>query len=184
MRWTVCVGVCWMAGCGGNGPPSLPEGASWVFTTAGSTTGGLGGTPAANAICQAEATGAGLEGTFYAWITTSAVPADENIAGLGPWYLANTEQLAFADRDVFQDGPAVPLDVGPTGVPVSTDVTSVWTGADPTGAGSAFGSCRDWTREDDESRAGVGATFATDAGWTDQAEAGCDTVARLFCFGS
>lgn len=181
MRWMAMIGVLGVLGCGGS-EPELVEGAGWVFTTSRSFTGDFGGLPIANAACQTEATAAGLEGTFFAWLSTSSSSAIDNIAGTGPWLLAGTDREVFANRATLTDLPAAPIDVDATGTLLADDLT-VWTGTATGGEASAFGSCRNWTRADDANRGAVGGTFTID-GWTETAEQGCDRVARLYCFGS
>lgn len=170
----------------GNGGPCL------VFYTEarfkGSEIGGLAG---ADATCTAIANGAGLAGTFKAWLSAAdQVPAlrFDNVERAGPWVLpraagevANPPTVAtdFLDLVTCEDrclqGPINRNQRGESPL----GVTVVWTGTEANGSAAAK-NCSGWTSDADEGL--VGFSTQDDAAWTSALTFGCNVAQALYCF--
>ena len=148
-----------------------------VFVTRTAVYGDFGGLAAADALCAAEATAVGLDGTYVAWLSTSTVDARDRLAGSAGWIrtdgapvaatvarLVGEEMFAAADRDV--DGHQV---IGP-----------VWTGTGPDGRLAPGQACDDWGSQLPDTV--LGDPAAAMPYLTAAQRASCDVKARLLCF--
>ncbi len=167
-----------------------------------STWGGATGTglAAADSICQAEATSAGLTGTFKAWMSDATDDAYCRVHGLtgkkvnncglsalpvaaGPWVRTDAQRTPAAPsidkllaptRQTFYPATytASGTDVGPSSPQI------VWTGTSDSGAYTGT-ACGDWTG------AGSGTTGLLGGGgtsWTNSGSAStCGSSGRLLC---
>jgi len=153
-----------------------------VFTT-GAFLGTLyesgGGLAAGDTKCARAAGDAALDGTWRAWLSTTAVNAPDRIAGVGPWYLPDRTTLLFASRAQFVTGPSHPIDQLSNGESLDSNVP-VWTGT-TIGGTAASATCADWT-VDQSSSGRAGRLDATNAAWTDDTTLTCGTYAYLYCF--
>jgi hypothetical protein len=163
-----------------------------VFLTNAITIGGsVGGLAGADAICQAEATAAGLDGVFMAWLSDGVDSPSTRFTRAGPYILVDGTTVASSWGDLT-DGAleaAIRLNaagvepVAPGGCPLSS--VPVWTATAPDGTPGGT-SCGAWT--------GGGATYpgmatSTTATWTQggslySCNFGCnsDQGGRLYCF--
>jgi hypothetical protein len=160
------------------------------------------GLAAADAVCQARATAAGLSGTFVAWLSSSTSDAYCRIHGLPGLYSANCGQAALptgAGPWVRTDGFAF-MDALPATTALYTPPIYDESGVIPAGATSGMGlklltntarsgapaslsaTCTDWTD-------GVAATGITTGGtgetvwWSNSSTGYCnDATVRLLCF--
>jgi hypothetical protein len=148
-----------------------------VFVTSLATNASFGGLVGADAICQSQANGAALGGTWRAWISTSTVDAKDRIVD-GEYQLLNGQIVANNKADLIDGSIDNAIDIDQNSTPVVG--TQVWTGTNFGGTFSAS-SCTDWT--DYVGGPGtIGATMNTDASWTAIGGAGCSSSFRLYCF--
>jgi hypothetical protein len=117
-----------------------------VFVTANVYAADLGGTAPYHAACQAEATAAGLPGTYKAWISTTSTPSDNPASTFTqspvPYVLPDSTQVAanwsaFATYTHSND-----LDENASGNPLIGVVTTTGTYADGTASPN---NCNNWT---------------------------------------
>lgn len=153
---------------------------------------GIGASPeAADGACANQAVGAGLPGTYRAWVSTGALPAKDRFAGAGPWrtydFEANlwTRTVATNAADLSDGSLENPINATPIGTPVSGSCT-VWTGTAPTGVapppfGPFGGTCQDWTTANPGATGLAGDCQATDAAWTAAGPVPCSQPAFLYC---
>lgn len=139
--------------------------------------GGLGG---ADARCQADATAAGVAGTFRALLATSTATAASRFDLGGPtWARVDGAVIAASPTAVMAGSLDTPLDLDASGAYSSNyPFHDMWTGApSPTVAGT--NTCGDWTGinsgEEGQDFA-LGALFFSDGG-----AASCNQTRRLYC---
>jgi hypothetical protein len=183
-------------------PTSVPERClqeKVVFVTSGQYTGDLGGLAGADVICQSTAEGAGLTGTYKAWLSDSTQGAAARMTHSMAAYVTLQGDVIAADWDDLVDGQiAHPIDVDETG---ASSIALVWTGTDvdgspfPWGVGPATDrQCSNWTYDGPEYLEGlatlrgygvVGSSSETSGGWTaDFSLPGsdeCDRERSLYC---
>ena len=168
-----------------------------VFTTSTLYTGNLGGLGGADDICQAHADGAGLNGTFKAWLSTGSVSARDRLTHHGgPYRLVDGTIIALEWADLVDGQLSHAIDrtewggLPPQGSacdglpfyggPVWSDTTSLGVVYDPDYA------CDDWTSTS-ANTASLGA-FDTVTFWSGACSWGfekppvCTGTAALFCF--
>lgn len=143
----------------------------------------LEGVAAADARCQAIASGAGLGGTFRAWLSDDVTsPSARFTHATVPYRLVHGATVANSYTDLTDGSLAHAIDADVLGATI-TGVDEVWTGtsADGTSEGS---SCASWTNATSSTPyAAVGVTNATDASFTEIYYQFCDrTGLRLYCF--
>lgn len=176
--------------CGGSCPACtncFPD-ANRIFQTSDvydadlvSQTGEADGHAAGDALCQLHADAASLGGTWKAWISTDAVPADDHIDDAGPWYRVDRcTPVANNKSALYVNGPENDLGWDENGELV---VRNTWTGTQKTGQTSPF-NCSDWTSASpfSEGLVGLGDDNFIDGGWTDSSTNPCNLQASLFCF--
>jgi hypothetical protein len=162
-----------------------------VFVTSAqqSNGGDLGGTPGADATCNAAATAAGLGGTWNAWLSDSHAAATSHVYhASGAYTLVDGATVVAASYAALVSGTlAHAIDVTETGAPVTDGQTEVWTGFNL--AGGASGYCtqsgKDWASmaASNSGTPMVGHLDATDPTWTYAYLQTCDrTNVRLYCF--
>lgn len=177
-------------GDGGGSPEgggSLPDGAKRIFITSQEFRGdlvGAGGLAGADGACESAAQGAGLGGTWKAWLSTTSVNAIDRVDDVGPWYdLEGT--LIFHDKANLTTSPLAGLWIDETGTYLPSD--NIWTG---TGFGGKYvedlgpGSkpCSDWTAATISEGAKIGQVGRQDGiAWTLFAGTTCDQQAHLIC---
>lgn len=149
-----------------------------VFITSASFSGAVGGLDAADMYCQSAATGAGLSGTYRAWLSTSASNASDRIGDVGPWY-STRDTVVFASKAALHEAPTSEI-LDEHGTTSATP--DPWTGTDARGAASGQ-DCDGWTNGTGEVTATTGTGFASDVEWGGGAMAlHCDATAPLICF--
>jgi hypothetical protein len=142
-----------------------------------------GGLDSADALCQDDAEGASLAGTYKAFLAPTGASAVSrfNTAGL-PWVRPDGYPLAPAAEETFS-GAHLDVSVNMTADGATFFGNScVWSGAEgPNVEGSAASNCQGWS-----STAGTGwqglagmTRFEEVLGWS--SDNGCDTVCRLIC---
>jgi hypothetical protein len=142
----------------------------------------------ADRLCNAAAQGAGLPGTFRAWISSlgTSVPvvregvrAADRIADVGPWYLVGTDTVVFNNKAHLLNTPLVPIDINEHGGTLTSGY--VWTGT-LVGGEFSFLDCEAWQTGDSLLDGTVGDLAATGNAWTDAARLRCRSdQAHLYC---
>jgi hypothetical protein len=170
--------------------------AKTVFVTRGTFTGDLGGFDGANAICNAEAQAAGLEGEFTALLSGIYEVLGYNSIGLP---IVNPGATIPRDaRYVLPDGTRVMKNLAEaegSGLlsPINQDAYgqsvsgNVWTGTLADGVRANFVCSNDPIRLYDWTRSDIlggmtGNTAATDARWLEDQAIHCGQEAALYCF--
>lgn len=147
-----------------------------VFVTSSKHNGDLGGLAAADDLCADLAAGAGLDGTFKAWLSAPGDPASGRHSHADVPYVRTDRQRVADDWDDLVDGTlAARIDRDEDGAQVSGDV---WTGTLASGQ-AASATCGGFDSADE---VGVcGSTGETGAGWTDNVQPFCTSALRLYC---
>lgn len=151
-------------------------------------------TAAADALCQARADSAQLEGTYIAWLSLPGDNAvdglNENIAG---YFLTNGAGIADNTADLLDGLLDAPIGIDESGTQVSTGGTdwTVWTNtviSGREGSGGGF-DCQDFASSSSSDLGVVGDARARGNGsgaplgsWTRANNFPCGQRARLFCF--
>jgi hypothetical protein len=150
-------------------------------------TGAIGGRAAADHICQTAATGAGLPGTFVAYLSTqggfdggAAVNAASLVANARGW--VRTDGLPVADKPSQLTSGSLwyPVDHDENGNRITTTL-SVMTGTDGSGNVVTGGTCGDWTESTGAVQQNAGLVSAGTAAWTNWTEQACTLPGRLYC---
>jgi hypothetical protein len=149
-----------------------------VFITSVGYAGTFGSTTQADALCTTAAQAANKNGTWKAWLSTSASLASSRINEAGPWYqqLADGSfTLTFNNKANFTTTPLAPLGVDEMGRETNN---SYWTG---TQGGGALGStCSGWTSSGN--LATYGSAGQSGTGWTSYSSDYCSYAKSLLCF--
>ncbi|MFC1753066.1 hypothetical protein ACFL96_06685 [Thermoproteota archaeon] len=154
-----------------------------IFVTSATVKGDFGGLAGADAICQEEASAAGLSGTFKAWLSDSTTSASERLSESSNAYFLPDGTEVAANWDVLTGGTLTSaINVNASGDTVTG--AYVWTNTDETGAkksDSLLSSCTDWTAATSGVMGRVGDFSATDKKWTDSYLASCSDMNRFYC---
>jgi hypothetical protein len=168
-------------GSGGTGIDGAEDRPNRVFITTATMTGAFGGLAAADAMCRDAAIGAGLPGTFVAWLSTSTSNIADRLAGSRGWLRTdNVPVLDSLDALAMKFEIFAPIDHDASGVRVPFANLAVWTGTDSIGRVFGGGTCNDWA-----STAVTGETGELSAGdfvFTEQGSLSCANDAHLYCF--
>jgi hypothetical protein len=154
-------------------------GALRIFITSTSHTGALALDPGGlDAPCMAAADAAELEGRWVLWLAIDGAPAQDRIAGDGPFVdMAGT--VIFADRAGLASEPLERLVLDENGETVSFQ--PVWTGTN--GDGTAHEDhCAQWTEASADFDGRIGAVGEGSIEWTSRATLSCERAHRLYCF--
>jgi hypothetical protein len=157
-----------------------------VFVTSGTYAADLGGVggggiQGADEICASEASAAGLQGEFKAWLSTVDSPvADRFVQSTVPYVLLDGTRIAddWADLTDTDGSLQTVIDLDPSGVRHRRDV---WTGTLPSGLSYTQSDCDGFTNGSVGS-AVCGTTTSVNNNWTFNQVPSCDTVLHLFCF--
>lgn len=144
----------------------------YVFTTASSFTGSLGGLVGADAKCNSAASAARLPGTYRALVITSGQTLAQRVPDAGPWYRVDG-QLAFQDATEVLGAPRVALNLTESGGAV-TGYGSAWTGVIKYG-GVSGSTCTNWTSAGAGGLGKAGDTGATTSNYIDDNPSACPT---------
>jgi hypothetical protein len=128
-----------------------------------------GGLVGADALCAREARAAGLPGTFLALLSTSQASAASRFADVTDprWVRLDGLPLTEPGRDLFQDGPEVPLNMTSRRRFIGWSFDKVFTGsAAPTSpVVHPTASCGDWTSTTDATLSASVGTVSDTAKW-------------------
>lgn len=162
-----------------------------VFITSGMLTGAMGGLAGADAVCQSLADGAGLTGTYLAWLSDGIVaPAFRFTHATEPYVLVDGTPIAEDWADLV-DGTlmhAIDLTEGGTPPAQGTHVcgqTAVWSNVTADGGhADAASHCVGWT-DANGIQSHSGRWDLTGADWSASCFAGgatCLWAAPIYCF--
>jgi hypothetical protein len=152
-----------------------------LFVTSTTHTGDLGGIAAADTICGARATAAGLTGTYQAWISDGTTsPATRSTQHEAATYRSPSGVLYAASWSGLVDGSiSNSINEDENGTPVPNQ-EAVWTNVSHLGAGTVgTNHCSGWTSTD-----GVGAVGRTGnllSFWTNLGTTPCTSSNHLYC---
>lgn len=166
-------------------PPSPPPESKIVFVTDGTHNGNLGGLAGADAICQAEASGAGITGTYKAWLSDSnASPATRfTINPVASYVLVDGTPVAGSWEDLTDGLIMNPIHLTADGTLITVG-WFVWTGTGTDGtADPSLLYCSDWTDGLSSDNGIAGSLVEEDFQWTRRHAQTCDSVGlHLYCF--
>jgi len=158
-----------------------------IFITTTKRDGAFGSLAAGDAYCQAAATGAGLTGSFMAFLSITGANAVDRLNGDGPWYTMDRQTLIFSGKRTGSQpisgvGPAVALTQNEIGQDLGANVY-YWTGTDPGGVASTS-NCVGWTNNAVSPFASgtVGTAGTSNGQWTAWNPMTCYSQAHLLCF--
>ncbi|MGH8323448.1 MAG: hypothetical protein ACRETD_06570 [Steroidobacteraceae bacterium] len=150
-----------------------------VFMTLTGFDGDLGGQAGADAKCAAEASGAGLSGTYVAWLSTSGMDAKDKLGSARGFMRTDGQPFADQVSDIVAGKILNPINVDASGVPLSG---TAWTGTLPDGTVTGL-TCGDWTSNSNVAGGIMGSTARGPEGWTDFQQFGCNFCCfSLICF--
>ena len=166
--------------------------------------GGKTGIAAGDAICQARADAAGLQGSFVAWLSDENHDAYCRVHGLGgkknencgrgilpafagPW--VRTDGFPFSpgiDEVVNQGVVYSPVSFNEFGENRSFGAPTIWTGTSASGEVSVHPedslNCANWMSADPARKGRSGIMNSGAYTWTERFRDGCETESRLLCF--
>ncbi len=157
-----------------------------VFLTSGTYTGALGGLNGADATCQSLAEGAGLRGTYKAWLSSSfESPQTRFVRHSNVIVRIDDAKIADSYADLIS-GSALdnPICVDESGNDLCEVAVTVFTNTDISGNlvdNVSRRVCGDWTRTsfDDYFPSGIS---NDSSGWTSGTSVECIQNAHLYCF--
>ncbi len=163
-----------------------------VFVTESLHTGNLGGIAGADAICQTEAIGAGLTGSYKAWLsgTDGSQPAMSFTQSIGPYVLPDGTLVAFDWSSLTSGSLISPINKTASGCGTECVVSpaKAWTNTITSGWSWATwpgDNCMEWTVDDSGfGSATYGDIDARGPEWTEGANGFqlCDRPLHLYCF--
>jgi hypothetical protein len=151
-----------------------------IFVTSRVFDGGnLGGRDGADKACQDLAGSAGLEGTWIAYLSTSAESAAQRVGSARGWIRTDGRPVADLAQDLDQGRLWYPVRLDEHGKPVG-EPGEVATGADPSG-GTTPRTCADWTTSDAGGLLVSGSWGATTPAFEANFYSGCTQAFHLYC---
>ena len=164
-------------------PVIPPKAGGWLaFVTTGTfqADGSLSG---ADALCQSEADGQGLSGTFLALLATDTASAASRFSPIGPgWVRPDGIRITDTAALLLAGGPLLaPINVQADGVTYSS--LNIWTGASSPAVAEPGNTCQSWTSAaTGEARRGSSpdtdtSWFSFSSPWT------CSSPLSLYCLG-
>ncbi|MCA9877272.1 MAG: hypothetical protein KC442_05810 [Thermomicrobiales bacterium] len=187
--------TCRSSGCRCSASLPCPEGqccgsdgacgSCLVFETSTTHTGDLGGLAGADAICQGLAAGAGLPGSYLAWLSDdSGSPSTRFTRATVPYIRVDGEVVANSYGDLTDGSSlnrAINLTEEGTGGAISPN--QVWTSTGDDGEQQVNPeNCVAWTSGSAASTGDFGLKSSIAPSWTGSASQGCDNASRLYCF--
>jgi hypothetical protein len=150
-----------------------------IFVTSTTSTGGFGGTSAADTKCANAAKNGNLAGTFHALISTQFVQAKDRVMIKGNVYNTHDELIATTSFDLWDKFLHAKVAYDEKGVgPIPKDV---WTGSNADGTRTT-NTCANWTAFLNTSSADFGSTNSTLEAWFHGSSTKkCDQMAALYC---
>jgi hypothetical protein len=161
-----------------------------VFVTSSTFQATLGGLAGADSTCNTLAQGAGLTGTYVAWLSTGSVAASSRVSQVGgPFVLRDGAVVASDWAGLTSGNLAHIINENESGVMPSTSATAcahadaVWTNTSiGGGSATASGDCMGWTSSDPSLSSYIGTWQGGGISWTAGGVCnGCAQQARLYC---
>lgn len=153
-----------------------------VFLTSTTHTGDFGGLAAADAICAARASAAGLSGTFLTWLADDTqAPATRFTQSAIPYVRTDGAVVADDWADLTDGTIQNPINVDEFGVPPST-LFWAWTDVDTDGSMGPLRNCLNWTTASLGEMGANGLAGEVDSDWTTGWHTVCSNSVRLYCF--
>jgi hypothetical protein len=167
-----------MEGTGGTAGGS--EGtSSRIFVTSTGQNADLGGIAGADELCATQASEAGLQGVFKAWLSTKSSAAADRLAhSNGPYVRVDGTVIAQDWNDLVDGFIDAPINVGAAGQTLSGEV---WTGTLVDGNPYSNDDCAGFTSSGTSGFALCGSSGSTATAWTQSSTPNCSTVLRLYC---
>jgi alpha-tubulin suppressor-like RCC1 family protein len=170
--------------------PMACAGDKYVFVTSETYDGNLGGIDGANLKCQSLAEGAGLIGTYKAWLSNEniypSMATDGRVARkkgfnqiTGDYKLTDDTVVANGWSDLVDNTLDNEIDVDEDGNSISTSY--VWTNVDEDGSNKGTDSCGGWLSNSASVDGVYGERSSSTGTWTDSSTQSCDNSARLYC---
>jgi hypothetical protein len=166
-----------------------------VFVTGSTLPAMFGSLTQADAACKTLALGAGLSGSFKAWLSdATASPSTRFTKGAGEYRRLDGVTVAKSWSDLSDGSLLHPINVSETGVAATSSGNSyVYTGTKPDGAlvtidsadpNASYGAtCSNWSTQSDTAWVALGDYSASDQNWSyGGMRQGCSTPLRLYCF--
>ena len=158
-----------------------------VFVTSATYDGDLGGLSGADAKCQALAQGAGLSGTYKAWLSDSVTSASSRLTHASvPYILVNGDVVATDWTNLLAPPTDLlhPISIDEIGVAVGGDA---WTNSTASGQpiyAMLYYTCNDWWNSLNPGYGSVGSAHSTWPAWTQAVgfPADCASNNHLYCF--
>jgi hypothetical protein len=171
-------GVAGSGGMGGAAGTDAGVSERRIFVTETVQNANFGGLDGADQLCATQASEAGLEGEFKAWLSTSSVSVLDRLTHAdGPYVLVDGTRIANDWSDLVDRSILVPINRDANG---DLQTGDTWTGTLATGFSYLDDDCAGFT----SGSAGValcGQSAATSAAWTQNITPGCSTPLRLYC---
>ena len=144
--------------------------------------GNLGGLAGADADCQSLALGAGLSGTFKAWLSTSTVNASTRLGTARGFVRRDGQPFADTVSDITTGKILNSIDIDETGANIG--FTKVWTATATDGTVIPGFTCLDWTDSTSSNQGDLGFTSGGPFTWTEAFSgiACSNAFQHLFCF--
>ncbi len=152
----------------------------YVFVTSSHVDAAMGGIDGADALCQADASRAGLPGNYKAWLADSTVsPASVWSKPDRPYVRTDGRLVATSYNDLADNTLLNPINK--TAWRVSKAATDVWTNTAPAGAAQSMTAhCGNW--QNTVGSAAGGRSSQTGVGWTASGNAfSCSSLLPLYC---
>jgi hypothetical protein len=150
-----------------------------VFVSSTNGSGDLGGLAGANATCNTLASGAGLPGTFAAWISASGSTPANSFTQDGRFVLVNGSPIANSWAQLTSGSLLQPINLDESG---NSSTSLVWTNTDGGGNALAVVNCNNFTSGSPLIGAYFGNASLSSQAWTNQGSAACSGGASIYCF--
>ncbi len=132
--------------------------------------------------CKAAAIGAGLTGTYVAWVARDGINANARLGTARGW--VRGDGRPFADSIAMPDFPGqIYYPVVADELGTSGETWDVLTGAALDGSIAPLYSCSNWTVTDSSQSARTGARGTGSFAWSSYYQVACDQPMRVHCFG-
>ena len=154
-------------------------------TSTGFTSGNFGGLAGADAQCQTAAQGAGLSGTFIAYLSTSTAAAPSRVQNARGWVRPDGLPVADTPQQLAAGNLLYPVLLDEHGQRVASNLNEfAMTGTKFDGTINAGETCVDWTSGSNNDTGAGGDPLAGYSGWQAEPSLSCGSVGetwRLYC---
>jgi hypothetical protein len=176
MRW---VSIAMLAACGTSSLKDRPD-QNIAFATSTVQTGNLGGLAGADAVCTKLAHGAGWDGTYVAWMSSTTTSAFSRVPASVGWVSVDGTPIATSVNDLVTAAILSPIAYDEHGHDVRPGQIETWTGTLADGT-TDNNNCADWTSDDPAKIGSVGDSSAGGSVFTNSMGRFCNAPRRLYC---